>query len=217
MIMEFGLIVGLSFLLAVLSFIVIETRALKRATHIYAFQTLTLVFIFLALALEHSIGVLYIWAGTAFLTKVLLVPFLILKIIKKTGVKHEEAPFGGLFHPFISLGVSIVVAILLEPIFIKFSLLKLQIPIIVSIFVFMMGILGLVFRKSAVKQILAYCLFENGVHLTLALTAYNAPETIEIGILTDAIFSVIIMGALAMRFFNHFGSLDTSQANELKG
>jgi hydrogenase-4 component E len=81
----------------------------------------------------------------------------------------------------------------------------------------MMGILGLVFRKSAVKQILAYCLFENGVHLTLALTAYNAPETIEIGILTDAIFSVIIMGALAMRFFNHFGSLDTSQANELKG
>lgn len=215
--MELGLIVGLSFLLAALSFLVIENRALKRATHLYALQTLTLVFIFLAIAWEHSIGVLYIWAGTAFLTKVLLVPFLILMIIRKTGVKHEEAPFGGLFHPFISLGVSIAVAILLEPIFIRFSLLKLQIPIIVSIFVFMMGILGLVFRKSAVKQILAYCLFENGVHLTLALTAYNAPETIEIGILTDAIFSVIIMGALAMRFFNHFGSLDTSQANELKG
>lgn len=215
--MELGLIVGLSFLLAVLSFLVIENRGLARATHLYALQTLTLVLIFLAIAWEHSIGVLYIWAGTAFFTKVLLVPFLILLVIKKTGIKHEEAPFGGLFHPFISLGVSIAVAIMLEPIFIKFSLLKLQIPIIVSIFVFMMGILGLVFRKSAVKQILAYCLFENGVHLTLALTAYNAPETIEIGILTDAIFSVIIMGALAMRFFNHFGSLDTSQANELKG
>lgn len=215
--MELGLIVGLSFLLAALSFMVIENRGLARATHLYALQTLTLVSIFLAIAWEYSIGVLYIWAGTAFLTKVLLVPFLILLVIKKTGVKHEEAPFGGLFHPFISLGVSIAVAIMLEPIFIKFSLLKLQIPIIVSIFVFMMGILGLVFRKSAVKQILAYCLFENGVHLTLALTAYNAPETIEIGILTDAIFSVIVMGALAMRFFNHFGSLDTSQANELKG
>jgi len=215
--MELGLIVGLSFLLAVLSFMVIENRGLARATHLYALQTLALVLIFLAIAWEHSIGVLYIWAGTAFFTKVLLVPFLILLVIKKTGIKHEEAPFGGLFHPFISLGVSIAVAIMLEPIFIKFSLLKLQIPIIVSIFVFMMGILGLVFRKSAVKQILAYCLFENGVHLTLALTAYNAPETIEIGILTDAIFSVIVMGALAMRFFNHFGSLDTSQANELKG
>jgi hydrogenase-4 component E len=215
--MDFTLITVLAFFLAVMSFAVIETRNLSRATHLYTLQTLTLVVIFLVIAWEHNIGVLYIWSGTAFLTKVLLVPYLILRLIKKTGTVHEEAPFGGLFHPFISLGVSIAVAIMLEPVFIKFSLLKLQIPIIVSIFIFMMGILGLVFRKSAIKQILAYCLFENGAHLTLALMAYNAPETIEIGILTDAIFSVVIMGALAMRFYHNFGSLDTSQANELKG
>ena len=215
--MEFGLIVGLSFVMAIMSFWAIEERNLVRATHIYTLQTLTLVGIFLAIASEYSIGTLYIWAGTCFFTTVLLVPYLILMLIKKIEIKHEEAPFGGLFHPFIIIGMSLSVAILLEPIFIRFSLLKLQIPIIVSIFVFMLGILGLVFRKSAVKQILAYCLFENGAHLTLALTAYNAPETVEMGILTDAIFSVIIMGALAMRFYHEFGSLDTSQANELKG
>ncbi len=215
--MEFNLIVGLSLLLALMSFAVIEIRSLKRATHLYAVQTLLLVAIFTAIAWEHNIGTLYIWGFTAFFTKVLLVPYLILRLIQKTGVMHEEAPFGSLFHPFVSISVSIGVAIMLEPIFLRFSLLKLQIPIIVSIFVFMMGILGLVFRKSAIKQILAYCLFENGVHLTLALTAYNAPETIEMGILTDAIFSVIVMGALAMRFFDHFGTLDTSQASELKG
>ena len=34
---------------------------------------------------------------------------------------------------------------------------------------------------------------ENGSHLTLALLANKAPELVEIGIATDAIFAVIIM------------------------
>ena len=35
--------------------------------------------------------------------------------------------------------------------------------------------------------------------------------------MTDAVFAVVIMAALGSRFFNYFGSLDTSQAKELKG
>ena len=58
---------------------------------------------------------------------------------------------------------------------------------------------------------------ENGAHLTLALMAYNSPEIVDIGILTDAIFAVIIMSILTTRFYKYFGSLDTSNARNLKG
>jgi len=40
---------------------------------------------------------------------------------------------------------------------------------------------------------------------------------VEIGILTDAIFAVVIMSILAKRFYAAFGSLDTSKAVNLRG
>lgn len=206
-----------SVILAVFSFLIFETRKLKLATYLYSIQTFTLVSIFLILAVTYEIDSLFVWSATAFVTKVIVVPWLIMRLIKKTGITQEEAPFIGVYNPFLSLGIALTVALILYPVFLEFSLIKLTIPLAVSILVFMMGIFGMVFRKSAIKQILSYCLFENGAHLTLALTAYNAPETVEIGIMTDAIFAVVIMAALGFRFFNYFGSLDTSQAKELKG
>jgi hydrogenase-4 component E len=90
-------------------------------------------------------------------------------------------------------------------------------PLYAASFVFMMGIFGFILRNSFIKQILSYCLFENGIHLSLALMAYNSHELVEIGILTDAVFAVLIMGILAKRFYATYESLDTSKAINLKG
>ena len=81
----------------------------------------------------------------------------------------------------------------------------------------MMGIFGFILRNSFIKQILSYCLFENGIHLSLALMAYSSHELVEIGILTDAVFAVLIMGILAKRFYASYESLDTSKAIHLRG
>ena len=99
----------------------------------------------------------------------------------------------------------------------EITILPDHIPLIASITIFMIGIFGFILRNSVIKQILAYCMFENGIHLSLALMAYNSPEIAELGILTDAIFAVIIMSVLAERFYKYFGSLDVSKATELKG
>jgi hydrogenase-4 component E len=58
---------------------------------------------------------------------------------------------------------------------------------------------------------------ENGAHLTLAFMAFNAPETVEIGILTDAVFAVIIMSLIAVRLYSVAGTLDTDTLTSLKG
>ncbi len=105
----------------------------------------------------------------------------------------------------------------LSNVFMQFALLKDNLPLMASSFVFMMGIMGFVLRRSFLKQILAYCLFENGIHLSLALMAYDSEKIVEIGILTDAIFAVIIMGVLAIRFYNSYGDLDTFKASSLRG
>ena len=58
---------------------------------------------------------------------------------------------------------------------------------------------------------------ENGSHVTLALLAPTAPEIIEIGIATDAIFAVIVMTILARKILRTHGTLDVNNLTALKG
>ena len=58
---------------------------------------------------------------------------------------------------------------------------------------------------------------ENGSHLTLALLAYSAPELVEIGIATDAIFGVLIMTILAVQIYRKLDTLDAASLTSLKG
>jgi hydrogenase-4 component E len=200
------------------SLAVFGLRNLKFSVYAYITQTLLLVSIFLLLSQKYGVEQLSTWALIAFVTKVVIVPYILIKLIKKLNVKSEEIPLYGFFiSPIIALGFSLALAMIISPVLKEFSLLKETIPLIASVTIFSLGIFGLILRKNVIKQILAYCLFENGIHLTLALSTYNSPEIVDIGILTDAIFAVIIMSILAERFYKYFGALDISKANHLKG
>ena len=208
----------LSILMIITSLMVFGLRNYKLSIYTYSLQTFLLVAIFLLLSSTHLAEQLSLWAGVAFVTKVIFIPYILLRLVKKLGVVYEDEPVAGFFiSPIIAMGFSLAIAMSLYPIYLEFSLIKESIPLIASLTVFMMGIFGFILRNSAIKQILAYCMFENGIHLSLALMAYNSPEIAEIGILTDAIFAVLIMSVLAQRFYKYFGSLDVSKATELKG
>ena len=208
----------LSIAMIVTSLSVFGLRNYKTAIYVYALQTALLVSIFLLLSTTHLAEQLCTWAFIAFFTKVLFIPFILLRLVKKLGVVSEDEPVGGFFvSPIIAISFSLAIAMSVYPTYMEFSLIKESIPLIASITIFMIGIFGFILRNSAIKQILAYCMFENGIHLSLALMAYNSPEIAELGILTDALFAVLIMSVLAERFYKYFGSLDVSKATELKG
>ena len=208
----------LAICMIVTSLAVFGLRNLKLSVGIYAVQTLLLVSIFFMLSSTFNAPQLKIWAIVAFFTKVIFVPGIIFFLIKKLGVISEDEPVGGFFvSPVIAMGFSLAIAMTISPILLKFSLIEERITLIAAVTVFMMGIFGFMLRNSFIKQILAYCLFENGIHLSLALMAYNSHELVELGILTDAIFAVIIMSILAVRFYKAYDGLDTSKASNLKG
>jgi len=208
----------LAICMIVTSLAVFGLRSLKLSIIAYAIETLLLVSIFFLLSEKFNAEQLKTWAIVAFFTKVLFVPGILFWLIKKLGVVSEDEPVGGFFvSPVIAVGFSLALSMSIHPIFLKFSLIKEEIMLIAAGTVFMMGIFGFMLRNSFIKQILAYCLFENGIHLSLALMAYNSHELVELGILTDAIFAVIIMSVLAIRFYKAYDSLDTSKASNLRG
>ena len=200
------------------SLAVFGLRNLKFSVGAYALQTLLLVSIFFMLHYNFNAPQLRTWAVVAFFTKVIFVPAILFYLIKKLGVISEDEPVGGFFvSPVIAMGFSLAIAMSINPILLEFSLIQEKIALVAAVTVFMMGIFGFMLRNSFIKQILAYCLFENGIHLSLALMAYNSHELVELGILTDAIFAVIIMSVLAVRFYKAYDGLDTSKASNLKG
>ena len=208
----------LAICMIVTSLAVFGLRSLKLSIIAYAIETLLLVSIFFLLSEKFNAEQLKTWAIVAFFTKVLFVPGILFWLIKKLGVVSEDEPVGGFFvSPVIAMGFSLALSMSIHPIFLKFSLIKEEIMLIAAGTVFMMGIFGFMLRNSFINQILAYCLFENGIHLSLALMAYNSHELVELGILTDAIFAVIIMSVLAIRFYKAYDSLDTSKASNLRG
>ena len=208
----------LAICMIVTSLAVFGLRNLKLSIIAYAVETLLLVSIFFLLSEKFNAEQLTTWAIVAFFTKVIFVPAILFWLVKKLGVVSEDEPVGGFFvSPVIAMGFSLALSMSIHPVFLKFSLIKEEIMLIAAGTVFMMGIFGFMLRNSFIKQILAYCLFENGIHLSLALMAYNSHELVELGILTDAIFAVIIMSVLAIRFYKAYDSLDTSKASNLRG
>jgi len=213
----YDLINSLSGLLILTSLLVIEAKNLRKAAILYSVQSMVLVLIFLALAVTMEAEQLYLWAASAFVTKVLLVPFILFRAQK--GVAEADQ-VQMTVKPAVSL---ILAAVTLVISFVVVSQLDLEIAtefkpaLAVSVAHFFFGELCIMTQRNMLKQVLGFCLMENGSHLTLALLAYNAPELVEIGIATDAVFGVVIMVALALQIYKNLHTLDTASLTMLKG
>lgn len=208
---------GLAVLLIVTSLLVIETKRPSRSALLYSAQSLVLVAIFLTLAITMDAAPLYVWAGTALVTKAILVPLILYRALSRVGdpVQVEEG-----LKPALSLllaAVIIVVSFVVVEPFHWQAIIKLKPAMAISVAHFFLGLLCILTQRNLLKQVLGYCLMENGSHLTLAMMAYNAPETVEIGILTDAIFAVIIMSLIGVQIFKTMNTLDTDKLTVLKG
>jgi hydrogenase-4 component E len=210
-----NLINSLSGLLILTSLLVIETKTLRMSAIQYGIQSFVLVLIFLALAVTMKAEQLYLWAASAFVTKSLLVPYVLAR-----AEKNMEGQPPAHVNPWPSIALA---AISLIVSFVVIDRLQLKIAgefkpaLAVSIAHFFFGQLCILTQKNMLKQVLGFCLMENGSHLTLALMAYNAPELVEVGIATDAVFGVIIMVILLVQINKNLHTLDVTELKSLKG
>ena len=216
--MGFALINTLAGFLIVTSQMVILAKNSRNSAKFYSLQSLILVMIFVALARIQNAPELYLWAATAFITKVVLVPLVMLKAFEKLVDPKLESE--SVLSPALSVALSGVVVILCFVVVLGVSLpgaAEIKPALAVSLAHFFLGLACIVTQRNILKQVFGYCLMENGSHLTLALLAPNAPELVEVGIATDAIFAVVVMIILSTKIFRLFETLDVRQLTTLKG
>lgn len=215
-----SLIRSLSLTLVITSVLVVETRRLRLAAAAYALQALLIVGLLTAFASMN--GALYWWVATAFVTKALLIPWFLLRYIRRTG-EVEVAPLVG-FAP------SVVVAALLMIVFFRLthSQAGLLVPselvgdemlrtnLAVASTVFVLGLWSLLTRRDAVKTVIGLCLLENGVHLSLVSFAPGLPETALFGVASEVVVTVFLLLYVIEGLVREFGSTDTYLLRELQ-
>ena len=181
--------------LIITSMLVVLARTGRAAAWLYSLQSLVLVAVLASLGAVTGSVELFTWSATAFATKVVLVP------MKSVALVAVEV-----FVCFVAVsGIDLPTAAEVRP------------TLAVSLAHFFIGLTCIVIQRSIFKQIFGYCLMENGSHVTLALLAPQAPELVEIGVATDAIFAVIILAVLVWRMARYARTLDADDLCELKG
>ena len=212
-----NLVNGLAGLLILTSLLVIEVKKPRWSAVLYSLQSLVLVAIFLALAYSTGAQQLYLWAGSAFITKVILVPWILDRALARSGDAGKASSRLGLTFSFLLAAVAVTVSFLVVN--------QIRLPeaepfkpaLAISVAHFFFGELCILTQRNLFKQLLGFCLMENGSHLTLALLAYDAPELVEIGIATDAVFGVLIMVVLGNQIYKKLRTLDSADLSTLKG
>lgn len=218
--MGYSLVNILGGLLIVTSTMVVVSKTIPSAIKWYAIQSVVLVGVLLTLGLITTGATeLLMWAASAFVTKVILVPFILNRAYKKMGSPADSTLTSSIKPAWTIILTGLEVAICFAVVT-RLSLPTAEVAtpaLAISFAHFFVGLTCIISQRNILKQIFGYCLMENGSHVTLALLAPTAPEIIEIGIATDAIFAVIIMSAVVVRIWNDTKSLDSHDLTELKG
>jgi len=211
------LVNSLSGLLILTSLLVIEARGARRSALFYALQSFVLVLVFVALAATVDAPRLFTWAAIAFVTKVVLVPLIMYRTLG--GVEDPAlAPrrLGFAWSIILAAAVVAVCFVVVSTVHLPVAA-ALKPALAVSLAHFFLGLTCIVMQRNLLKQVFGYCLMENGSHLTLALMANRAPELVEIGVVTDAIFAVIIMAVIGTMIRSRLQTLDVRQLTSLRG
>ncbi len=133
--------------------------------------------------------------------KVVVVPFLLFRIIEKTGEArvHDKAMPGFYSLMFVTAG-------LLLSIVVSFSMNTTpanMIYFIVAFFAVYTGMFMIISHKKIFSHLVGFLVIENAVLLLSLAIGSEMPMLINIGILLDIFVSVLILGIFVMRLKQH--------------
>jgi hydrogenase-4 component E len=208
-----------SLLLIITSLATVESRNLKRSAIALCVQALLICALIMAFAQQNP--ALYVWAGTALVTKATITPWLLLWHLKRRNDVHELAVIG--FGPSVAMAsVLLVAAYGLTHRYIAFLAPTPQAAmgvfgtnLAVSMTIFALGIYAILSRRDVIKTVIGLCLLENAIHLSLVSVAPTMKETALVGIATEVVITVALLLYVISGIKQKIGTSDTFKLSEL--
>lgn len=213
----------LSILLSLICMVV--SRNFKRVVMFYVIHSFLLCYIFIWYGFNMGNRLFYIWAFSAFIFRVIIIPFApggLLYTIK--GFIPRET------KPIVPMGPSFIfiTALMVGTWKLFHSYIDLIAPtqqaaqepsrtnLAIAFTIFVLGIYTLLTRRDAIKTVLGLAIMENGVHLALVDLTPTINEAILLGMLSTAVITLFILLYLSRCIYLQLGVSDTVQLSELR-
>jgi len=191
-----------------------RTPALIRG---FRYQSLCLFALTLLIAFGARQAELYFIAGLLFVLKVLLIPHLLYRVIQR--IKASEG-LGLLINPQLSLCWALAFTYL-SWVFSAYLIApgqEIQTSMLaIAFFIILAGIFLMIFRMTALAQVIGLLVMENGLFLLASAVSGGMPFFVEIAIFFDVFMSVLIMGFFVYRINKLFTHIDVNKLSRLKG
>jgi hydrogenase-4 component E len=201
----------------VIQLLMVVQRMLLTSVRLFALQSLLLAAIAAIIAFFHDAAHVYWVAGLTVAGKVLFLPWLLNRLVRRIQIHQETEP---LLSSTASMAVCGALTLLGYVVARPFTSLQ-QISnntLAIAITLVLTGLFLMFNRRKAITQVLALLSIENGVMLAaVALTTYGMPLVVELGIFFDVMVAVMVLGILVDRIREAFASMDVSKLSRLKG
>jgi hydrogenase-4 component E len=206
----------LAAVILLLSFAMISQRRIASLINLFALQGAALVAASVLLGYAGDNQDLYVSAGLTLVLKVLLIPWLLYRVIRRLNVRWDV-------EPLINVPTLMIVGIAL--VIFSFSLALPVSRLSPSIAGGSMGIalacvllafLMMITRSRAVPQVIGFLSMENGLIFAATAATNGMPMIVEFGIALDVLVGILILGVFMFQIREQFDSLDIHHLEKLK-
>ena len=208
---------SLAALLLLLSFAMLAQRRIVTLVELFVLQGGVLCAATLLLAWRTGEDNLYLSAALTFVVKVLVLPWLLRRMIRRLGVYWDTDPLLNIPGTML-VGVLIVVFSfgLAQPISALASTAT-RSAIGIAVAVILLAFLTMITRRKAMSQVVGFLSMENGLFFGAMSATYGMPMVVELGVALDVLVAMLVLGVFFFQIREQFDSLDLDRLESHKG
>jgi hydrogenase-4 component E len=203
-------------LLLLLAFAMLSQRRIVTLVDLLALQGAVLSIATLLVAWRTGKSHLYISALLTLGLKVLFLPWLLRRLIRRLEVYWDTEPMMNIGGTML-LGLLIVIFAfgLAQPISALAST-STKSTIGIAVAVTLLAFLTMITRKKAMSQIVGFLSMENGLFFAAMSATYGMPMVVELGVALDVLVAMLVLGVFFFQIRERFESLDLHHFESLK-
>jgi hydrogenase-4 component E len=168
------------------------------------------------LAWRTGAGHLYFSAALTLALKVIFLPWLLHRLIRRLGVYWDTEPLLNATSTML-IGVLVVVFSfgLAQPISALASTATRN-AIGIAVAVVLIAFMTMITRRKAMSQVVGFLSMENGLFFGAMSATYGMPMIVELGVALDVLVAMLVLGVFFFQIREQFDSLDLSHLESLK-
>ena len=202
--------------LLLLSFAMLSQRRILTLIYLFTLQGATLVAATVVVAYVTNQHHLYYSAAITLMTKVIVIPLLLHRLIRRLSVKWDV-------ETLINIPTTMLIGILLVVFAFNLALpiAQLSSSIVhstlgIALACVLLSFMMMITRAKAVPQVIGFLSMENGLFFAATAATYGMPMVVEFGIAFDVLVGMFILGVFMFQIREQFDSLDIRHLEKLK-